>query len=288
VLERDGYPPGVPCWIDTGQPDPQAAARFYGALFEWEFEDRMPVGSPGEYLVARLDGRAVAAVGSQMVEAQPTPVWSTYIWVASANDTAAAVSDAGGSVLVEPFDVTDAGRMGVLSDPSGAVFCVWEANRHRGAQLVNVAGTWNWSDLNTRDPEGAETFYGEVFGWIAQPVDFGDQEATMWRVPGYGDHLEQRDPDLLRRQADAGAPEGFEDAIGWMTTMTAEQFPDDVPPHWSVTFAVDDPDATADRAAELGGAVLMPPFDADVVRIAVLRDPQGAVFTVSRYEPPQT
>jgi uncharacterized protein len=285
VLERDGYPAGVPCWVDTGQPDPEAAVEFYGGLFGWEFEDRMPADSPGRYFVAQLRGRDVAAVGSQPEQAPPTPGWNTYVWVDSADDATAKVKAAGGNALMEPFDVLDAGRMAVLTDPEGAVFCVWQAKEHKGAQLVNEPGTWNFSELNTRDPEGAKAFYGTVFGWEAETLDYGEGQTTMWRLPGYGDFLERRDPDLRRRMAADGAPEGFEDAVAWLIPMTSDQYPDDVPPHWNVTFAVDDADAVADRAAKLGGQVRVPPFDAPFVRMTVLSDPQGAAFTASKYVP---
>jgi predicted enzyme related to lactoylglutathione lyase len=285
LLERDGYPAGVPCWVDTGQPDPEAAVEFYGGLFGWEFEDRMPADSPGRYFVAQLRGRDVAAVGSQPEQAPPTPGWNTYVWVDSADDTTAKVKAAGGNALMEPFDVLEAGRMAVLTDPEGAVFSVWQAKEHKGAQLVNEPGTWNFSELNTRDPEGAKAFYETVFGWEAETLDYGEGQTTMWRLPGYGDFLERRDPDLRRRMAADGAPEGFEDAVAWLIPMTSDQYPDDVPPHWNVTFAVDDADAVADRAARLGGQVRVPPFDAPFVRMTVLSDPQGAAFTASKYVP---
>jgi predicted enzyme related to lactoylglutathione lyase len=286
LLERDGYPPGVPCWVDTGQPDPEAAIAFYGDLFGWEFEERTPAGAPQRYFVAQLRGRDVAGVGSQPEGAPPTPVWNTYIWVESADEAAAKTKDAGGSVLLGPFDASDAGRMGVFSDPSGAVFCVWQAKEHKGAQLVNEPGTWNFSELNTRDPEGAKAFYGAVFGWKVSPLDAQGGDFGFWRVDGYGDFLEQRDPKVRQRQADVSAPEGFEDAVAWLVPMTSEQFSDDTPPHWSITFAVDDADAIAERAAKLGGAVLVPPLDAPWVRTTVLSDPQGAVFTASKFVPP--
>jgi len=230
MLERDEYPAGVPCGIDTAQPDTQAAARFYGELFGWEFEDRMPDDAPGHYFIAQLEGRAVAGIGSQSNGATGAPEWSTYVAVDDADQAAAQVWHAGGSVLTEPADVVDAGRSGVFCDPCGAVFSVWQAARHKGAQVVNAPGSWNWSDLNTRDPDGARAFYGAVFGWEPSAVQFGEFAATMWRRPGYGDALELIDPGIRRRHADAGAPEGFTDAIGWLMEMTSEQFPDDAAP----------------------------------------------------------
>lgn len=281
MLTRDGYPAGVPCWIDTGQPDPEAAAGFYGELFGWEFEDRMPADAPGHYFVAQLQGCDVAAVGSQPEGAPPTAVWSTYIWVDSADDTAAKVKDAGGTALSEPFDIPGAGRMGVFSDPSGAVFGVWQANGHKGAQLVNAPGTWNWSDLNTNDLDGAKDFYGAVFGWEFDTAEMGAEEWTTWHLPGYGDVLEANDPGLRQRMKEFGAPERFEDAVA-----TVAPAGDGVPPHWGVTFTADDVDVTAAKTAELGGAVIVEPFDAGPVRMAVLGDPQGAVFSVGKYTPP--
>ncbi len=118
--ERDGYIPGVPCWVDTSQPDPEAAVSFYGDLFGWEFEDVMPPGSDGKYFIARIRGGNVAAVGSIPEQAPPTAMWNTYVWVESADETALKVSDAGGNVVMEPFDVMDAGRMAVFTDPEGA------------------------------------------------------------------------------------------------------------------------------------------------------------------------
>jgi predicted enzyme related to lactoylglutathione lyase len=259
--------------------------RFYSGLFGWEFEDRMPADSPGQYFVAQLRGRDVAAVGSQPEGMPPAPAWNMYVWVDSADEAAATAKEAGGSVLMEPFDVGDAGRMAVLADPEGAAFCVWEARAHRGAQLVNEHATWNFNELNTRDPGGAQPFYRAMFGWEATTLVTGDGGFTMWRRPGYGDFLAERDPGIRERQAAGGAPEGFEDAVAWLVPMSDGQFPEDTPAHWSTTFAVDDADEIAARAERLGGTVLAPPFDAPWVRMTVIRDPQGAVFTASKYVP---
>ena len=274
--QRDGYIPGVPCWIDTSQPDPEAAVAFYHTLFGWEFEDVMPPGSPGKYFAARLHGGDVAAVGSLPEGAPPTAAWNTYVWVDSADETAARVVAAGGRTLTEPFDVPDAGRMAVFADHEGAVFSVWQAGQHRGAQVVNEPGSLNFNGLNTRDVEAAKRFYGAVFGWRT----FSIGGAEMWTLPGYGDHLEEHDPGLRERIAQMGAA-GFEDVVASINPIGAEQ--PDTPASWSVTFAIDDADGLAARAAELGGKVVVPPFDAPWVRTTVIADPQGATFIASKF-----
>jgi uncharacterized protein len=278
--ERDGYIPGVPCWIDTSQPDPKAAVAFYGGLFGWQFEDVMPPDADGEYFIGRIRGGDVAAVGSIPAGAPQMATWNTYIWVESADDTAAKVRDAGGQVLMEPFDVMDAGRMAVFADPEGAVFCAWQAKNHKGARIVNEAGSLNFNGLNTRDVEGAKAFYGSVFGWTTLTLDGG---AEMWTLPGYGDHLEQGDPGLRKRMAEFGGPTGFEDVVASINPIADDR--PDVPAHWNVTFAVDDADATAAKAEELGGRVTVPPFDAPWVRMAVIADPAGATFIASKFAP---
>jgi uncharacterized protein len=212
-------------------------------------------------------------------------VCNTYIAVDDADAAAVTVANAGGSTLAPLFDVLDAGRMATFADPTGAVFSVWQANQSKGAQLVNEPGTWNFSDLNTRDVDSALAFYGTVFGWVTDTFATGETDFAMLRLPGYGDFLEQRDPELRSRQQETGAPSGFEDVVAGLVRMTSDQFPDDVPPHWSVTFAVDDTDAAADRATAFEGTVMVGPIDAGPTRIAAVRDPQGAVFTVSRFYP---
>ena len=278
--ERDGYIPGVPCWIDTSQPDPGAAVSFYGRLFGWQFEDVMPPDAEGEYFIGRIRGGDVAAVGSIPAGAPQLAMWNTYIWVESADDTAAKVRDAGGEVLMDPFDVMDAGRMAVFADPEGAAFCVWQAKNHKGARIVNEAGSLNFNGLNTRDVAGAKAFYGSVFGWTTLVLEGG---AEMWTLPGYGDYLEERTPGLRKMVAQSGGPVGFEDVVASIVPLANDQ--PDVPAHWNVTFAVDDADATAAKAKELGGTVIVPPFDAPWVRMAVLADPAGASFIASKFVP---
>ena len=280
MAERDGYLPGVPCWIDTSHPDPEAAVAFYSGLFGWEFEDVMPPGSEGKYFIGRIRGGDVAAIGSVAEGAPPMAMWNTYVWVDSADDAAAKVAEAGGSVMMEPFDVMDSGRMAVLTDAEGAAFCVWQAKEHRGAKIVNEHGSLSFNNLNVRDVEGAKRFYGSVFGWETLELDGGFE---MWTLPGYGDYLARDNPGLRTQMEEQSAPAGFENVVASLAPMTDDQ--QDVPAHWGVTFAVDDADVVAGKAAELGGTVVVPPFDAPWVRMTVLTDPQGAMFIASKYVP---
>jgi predicted enzyme related to lactoylglutathione lyase len=276
--ERDHYIPGVPCWVDTAQPDPAAAVDFYRGLFGWEFEDVMPADSGTHYFIGRVRGGDVAAVGSIPEGGPPMAMWNTYIAVADADDAAAKVRDAGGSVLSDPFDVMDAGRMAVVADTEGAGLMVWQAKQMFGAAVVNEHGTLNFNGLGTRDLGAAKAFYGAVFGWTT--VDIGP---GMWALPGYGDDLERDNPDLRKMIAETGGPPGFEDVVASITPLTDDQ--PDTPPHWSVTFATDDVDATAARAAELGGTLVVPPMDVPWSRMTVIADPQGATFIASQFVP---
>ena len=279
MSERDGYIHGVPCWIDTSQPDPDAALPFYGGLFGWEFEDVMPDGSDGSYFIGRIRGGDVAAVGSVPGDAPPVAMWNTYVWVDNADETVAAARAAGGGVVSEPFDVMNSGRMAVLSDPEGAVFCVWEAKEHKGAKVVNEHGALNFNSLATRNPEGAEAFYGAVFGWRILTLPSG----VMWTLPGYSDHLEAASPGLRQQMVEMGAPDGFIDVVAALDPIAANDSAS--PAHWSVTFGVDDVDVTATTAKELGGDVIAGPFDAPWTRMAVIKDPQGATFIAGQFVP---
>lgn len=261
MSERNGYDPGMPCWIDHSSTDPAAAAGFYGPLFGWETEDVMPPGGPGQYFVGRLRGRDVGAFGTQQAEGAP-PTWNTYVWVEDADAALERARELGGTPMGEAFDVGDSGRMAVLQDPDGAWLCVWQAGAHRGAAIVNEPGSWCWEELNTRDVEGSMIFYGELFGWQAVPL--GD-DYYLWHPAG--------------EIADDAMP------FGGMRPITDATFPKAAPSHWAIAFAVADTDATAASGAELGGTVTMPPFDTPFGRTAVMGDPLGAQFSIITLQP---
>ena len=270
------YPSGVPCWIDIEPADADAAQRFYGGLFGWTFTDAMPPGAPGYYLIAELDGQPVAAIAAP--EPVSTGSWNTYVAVDDADRATEAARAGGASVTSAPQDAGPAGRWAEIDDAAGGRLRLWQAGYRAGAQAVNSPGAWNFSDLHTADPTRARAFYGSLFGWEADDVGGG---AAMWRRPGYGDHLAATiDPGIGERQAAVGAPPGFADVVAWLKPLA-----DGESPHWHVTFAVADRDAAVGVAERLGGSIVSGPHDDAWTRSAVVRDPQGAEFTLSQFAP---
>jgi uncharacterized protein len=264
MSQRDRYEPGVPCWVDTLQPDPRAAVAFYAELFGWEFEGPGPTPDGGEYYVARLHGHDIAGVGTAPAEgAPPAPAWITHVSAVDVDRTVEKAVAAGGTVVAGPFDAAPAGRIAVVSDPGGATFCVWQPAERHGAQRVNEAGAWSMSALGTPDPAGAATFYEAVFGWQADAMQFGDAAITLFRLPGYvGGEPGQpvpRDVVAVMQQSNGGAPAA-----------------------WNVDFWVSSTDDVTRRATERGGAVIVAPHETAGFRNAVLADPHGAAFSVSQ------
>jgi uncharacterized protein len=273
VTERRTYPEGVTSWIDVEEPDLEAAQAFYAGLFGWTFRDAAPIGEASGSLVAELDGRPVAGLSG----AAGPSAWNTYVAVDDADEVARRIQEAGGRVLHGPSEAGEDGRYAVCADPGGVRFRLWQAGLHPGAQAVNTPGAWNFSDLHAGDPAASAAFYSEVFGWAFDDVGLG----SMIRRPGYGDHLAATsDPGIHERQATVHAPPGFADALGWLVPAERGDAP-----HWHVTFTVHDRDATAAAAERLGGT-LLDRADSAWTRDARVRDPQGAVFTVSQFTPP--
>ena len=267
---RETYPAGVPCWIETLQRDVDAALDFYGSLFGWDFGSpaHMPGAATGRYFVARLEGRAVAGIGSLTDDRRgPRSIWLTHVRVERVDAAADRAREAGGTLLDGPLDALPAGRLAVLADQAGAQFAVWEAGAREGSQLINVPGAWDLSSLRTSDLEGSNEFYGSMFGW--RPELFaGSGRVTLWRLPGY-----------VGGQPGQGAPR---DTVAVMTPLGGPSSAGADNPHWSVDFYCDDADDIAARTAGLGGTVIVPPYDNPGFRAAVLADPQGATFTVSQ------
>ncbi len=173
------YPPGVPCWIDTAQPDVEAAAEFYTGIFGWTFEDATPAGAPGRYLIAKLHGQVVGGMASVRTG---DAAWSTYVAVEDADVAVQRLVAAGATVRSAPADAGEGGRSAALTDPEGAEFRIWQARRRFGAQVANLPGAWNFSDLHTPNPSAAIAFYADAFGWQVDDrrLRDDDPQARLW------------------------------------------------------------------------------------------------------------
>ena len=273
--EQRTYPAGVTCWIDTDQPDVDAALEFYGGLFGWTFDEATPPDAPQRYVIAQLGGRDAAAIaGPRESDTSGDAVWSTYVAVDDVDAATDRLISLGAAEVLAPVDAGPGGRTSTLTDPEGAELRLWQARRRLGAQVANEPGAWNFSDLHTADSAAATDFYVKAFGWSLDDLGY----ATAIRLPGYGDHLEATvDPDIRTRQA--SAPEGFEDVIGGLAPTAGGEAA-----HWHVTFSVADRDESAASVERLGGTVESSGQD-DWTRHALVRDPAGARFTISQFAP---
>lgn len=250
MAEFTAYEDGVPCWVDVTSTDLDRSLAFYTELFGWEAQTA-PQPEAGGYTMFTLHGKHVAAASPPPPSGPQASYWTTYLASGDVDATTAKIRDAGGTA-VDPFDVFDAGRMTVAQDPTGAVFGVWQAGEHVGAQLANEPGTLIWNQCQTADPARAAEFYSAVFGYELEELPMAGEAFHLLRVGGRG-------------IAAVRAP---------IAAMGSE-------PHWSTVFAVADTDETAARGEELGGTVPLRPLDLpEIGRIAVLRDPVGAVFQV--------
>ena len=258
MKEVKGYPDGLFCWVDLMTSDVQAAKVFYHGLFGWEFDD-VPTDIGPVYSMCQSEGKNVAGISPLSPDMQSQgvpPVWNSYIKHDHADQIAVSMEEAGGTLIMPPMDVMESGRMCMASDPSGAVFGVWQPNQHIGAQLVNRPNTLIWNELQTRQTEVAKKFYTTVFGWDAATDESG----------------------YVTFKTDDRAHSGMmqiQDAWG------------DVPPNWSIYFMVADLQESVDKVPQLGGKIEVPPTSAgEMGKFSVIQDPQGAIFTIMQFDGP--
>ncbi len=252
---RTGYPHGAFSFVDVMTTDVEGARSFYARLFGWSAET-MRAGGAEEYTLFSLAGAPVAGAFEQPQEQRDQaipPNWISYVNVDDAYKTTELAREAGGTIMVEPRDVVDAGRMSAILDPQGAGFCIWEPRSHFGAGIVNEPGALTWNELRSPDPHSVIGFYEQLFGWNHQEIDMGNGLAYI--TVKVGDR-----------------------SNGGM--IPSQVMGSDVPSHWGVYFAVEDTDSTVEKAQELGARLLAPPMDVPKGRFASLADPQGAAFSI--------
>ena len=250
------HAPGSFCWIELATTDGEGAKKFYGELFGWEAHDN-PIGPDMVYTMLKLNGKDVGALYQKGEEMKQVPThWASYVGVESADEIAAKAKSLGATVVQEPFDVMEHGRMAVIADPTGAHFCIWQPKQHKGVGVKGETHSLCWNELLTNDTTKAADFYTKLFGWKTK-ADSGAMQYTEF-ING-------------------------DDHIGGMMQIQPQMGP--IPPNWGIYIAVEDCDATAQKATSLGAQQYVPPTDIENVgRFAVLSDPQGAVFSIIKLD----
>ncbi len=252
--EVSSHAPGTFCWVELATPDAEASKKFYSELLGWTWTD-MPMSETMVYTMLERNDKYVGAlfqIHEEMLAQGMHPHWVCYI---STDDVEAAtdrVRDAGGNVINEPFDVFTAGRMSVVSDPSGATFGIWQAGEHIGAGLIQEPGFLGWNELYTTDTEGANAFYASVFNW----------DRTTHQV---GPEAEDYHEFTLGEAHVAGM-------------LQIKPHWGEVPPNWGSYFCVEDIEASFQKAQDLGANVIVPVMDESDIRFCYLQDPQGVYF----------
>ncbi|MDG5804082.1 VOC family protein [Streptomyces ossamyceticus] len=254
---RGAYPPGTPCWVSLMVHGMAATQEFYGALFGWEFQPGPQ--QLGPYVRALLDGREVAGIGQLPPDRHLAIAWTPYFASDDVDLTAATVRHCGGTVGVGPLDAGEAGRLAIGSDPTGAVFGIWQAAAHLGRDITGVPGTPAWDELLTYDTESVAKFYEVAFGYEERPVASPDPDTDHVTL-----HIKGR-------------------PVAGIHGMGAA-LPRDRGPHWLTYFEATDTDEAARRVLALGGHVLTPPHNTPQGRVATVADPEGAVFALVHME----
>jgi len=266
MSERDSYNDGEFCWVDLASTDFEASKKFYADLIGWEWEPAGPAEEVGGYGFFTYNGKQVAGGGPVQAPGQPS-AWSSYVKVADADASAKAVTDAGGNVLVPPFELpAESGRMAVCQDTDDAFFCVMQQRKHSGAQLVNEIGAWTWNQVVTRDLEKAKAFYGKVFGWDLTQSEDAPPDLPFFMWQGDGQKWEEGLAGAMKLGPDA---------------------PVEVPPHWQVYFCVSNAEEAVENVNGAGGTTLVPPVEAPVGKFAVFSDSQGAGFGIVEPDYPE-
>jgi predicted enzyme related to lactoylglutathione lyase len=255
-MEITDFTPGRFSWVELATSDDAAATEFYRSLFHWNVSVDSMGGDHGNYTRVGVGAKEVGGLYALMPEQRQMgvpPHWLSYVGVTSVEETMEKAKELGGAVLFGPLDVMEKGRMAVLADPAGGAFALWEPRSHCGAQIWGEPGATCWNEMITPDTQKAGAFYASLFGWTAQEMPMGDLTYTMFM-------------------------DGAQPVAGMMATPPEMG---EAPPCWMVYFAVGDCDEDVKRAEALGAKTCAPPMDIpEVGRMAVLSDPQGAVFSI--------
>ncbi len=257
------YPHGAFSWMDLATSDPAAAKQFYTELFGWTYED-FPAGDGMQYTMLFLDEKPVAGLyllPPEMQGDEPAH-WGSYITVDNVDETTAKVEAAGGTVIEQPFEVMDTGRMSLIKDPTGATVCLWQARNHIGSSFYQRPGALCWNELYTNDVAAAANFYSTLLGWSAA---LETMDGMTYAGCNNGDTPVAV---IMPMQAEQDY------ALPVAQAMRAG------PPHWAIYLGVKDVQASVAKVQELGGSVLQGATQHAGFTYAIVRDPQGARFFI--------
>ena len=246
-------------YVDLQTTDLEGAKAFYTKLFGWDVEE-VPMGEGAVYAFFKKNGRTAAAAALQQPEQREAgipPLWNTYFTVSDVDNRTKEAEQAGGTILAQPFDVFDSGRMSVIADPNGAVFSMWQATNHIGAEVMNEHGSLTWAECMGDDVDKGRKFYTELFGWNTQEMP----------TPEGGTYI------IFRKDE--------RPVVGLMGKPMPE-----MPSFWLNYFFVDDCAAIVKAATDLGSTTQVDTTPVPGVgKFAILIDPQGAGFGVLEPEP---
>ncbi len=238
--------PGTFVWRELMTDDVDRARKFYGDLFGWTWKGE-DMGPAGTYWMALRDGTQAAGLMARPPGMDAPTAWSSYVHVDDVDAAATRAATWGGKVLRPPADIPGVGRFAVIADPWGAVLLPFRSLGGEGPPPARpVPGAFCWETLLTHDIPGAIAFHRRVVGFGTGPTP--DGAGTVFTAGG-----------TAVADVQAAPPGG--------------------PSYWATYVAVADAAAARDRAAALGGRVLVPRVDVPKVgTVAVIADPTGAAL----------
>lgn len=241
-------------WRDLVTEDPDAVKPFYAALFGWQFEEGRALGAP--YTLVKSGGQYIAGISkTRRPQAdQPVSQWLSFMSVADVDRAVEQTRAAGGSLVAGPLDLPNVGRGAVVVDPDGAPLGLLRSSI--GDPADTAAPTLNrflWTEHLSRNPQTSADFYASLAGFEVRKVDFGGRPYWVL-VKGRERAALLRNPIAVDR------------------------------PIWLPYVRVEDPAASAARAAQLGGRVLLAPrADLRNGTLALIADPTGAVLALQKW-----
>lgn len=241
-------------WRDLVTEDPAAVKPFYAGLFGWEFEETRALGAP--YTLVKSGGQYIAGISKNRRPQpdQPVSQWLSFMSVADVDRAIVQTKTAGGQVLAGPMDLPNVGRGAVVLDPEGAPVGLLRSKI--GDPVDTPAPTLNrflWTEHLSRNPQASAEFYAALAGFEVRKLDFGGQ--PYWVLV-----------------------KGRERAALLRNPTKVDQ------PIWLPYVNVADPAATAARAAQSGGKVLLAPRkELRNGSFALIADPTGAILALQKW-----